>query len=359
MFVLVGRAAILDIAGGSDPKLVGQWFTWYQGAVMLGALLALLLVTPGGFRSVWALLGRGALCRRHHQAPHFRMFRLQIDRQIEIAQHFDRQCPDIGGIVMYGVSMGGNMTGLGVAATRAITAAAQPPVATTLAPRAAKTMLRAAPPLPSGPQMGSRSRCPGPQAPSARRPACAREGADDGRVRLPRLDRAAGHGGERGPGSERLLEVDDVEALQGQDLADVAGEGGGEGEAAEGRRRRRSVTSGCPWRRSALPQSRPHERRGHVLGARDLSKPVLRMDANLEGRVEELLRISLAIPHHRGHRISGGHGVDARQQRRHGGSDDGILVDVEAEDHIARGDRRRIVPAQPQSFKGTADLDSW
>ena len=35
---------------------------------------------------------------------------------VAAAQHFDRQCPDLGGIVMYGVSMGGNMTGLGVAA---------------------------------------------------------------------------------------------------------------------------------------------------------------------------------------------------------------------------------------------------
>ncbi|HEX2084136.1 MAG TPA: prolyl oligopeptidase family serine peptidase, partial [Solirubrobacteraceae bacterium] len=32
------------------------------------------------------------------------------------AQHFDRLCPGLAGIVMYGVSMGGNMTGLGVAA---------------------------------------------------------------------------------------------------------------------------------------------------------------------------------------------------------------------------------------------------
>jgi MFS family permease len=50
MFVLVGRAAILDVlmAGGAstDPKLVGQWFTWYQGAIMLGA-------AAGGFAFGW------------------------------------------------------------------------------------------------------------------------------------------------------------------------------------------------------------------------------------------------------------------------------------------------------------------
>ena len=42
MFVLAGRAAIIDIlfgGGAAAPRaeLVGQWFTWYQGAVMLGA----------------------------------------------------------------------------------------------------------------------------------------------------------------------------------------------------------------------------------------------------------------------------------------------------------------------------------
>lgn len=42
MFVLAGRAAIVDILsarGGGAPAaaLVGQWFTYYQGAVMLGA----------------------------------------------------------------------------------------------------------------------------------------------------------------------------------------------------------------------------------------------------------------------------------------------------------------------------------
>jgi MFS family permease len=50
MFVLVGRAAILDVltAGGAstDPKVVGQWFTWYQGAIMLGA-------AAGGFAFGW------------------------------------------------------------------------------------------------------------------------------------------------------------------------------------------------------------------------------------------------------------------------------------------------------------------
>ena len=35
---------------------------------------------------------------------------------VAAAQHFDRRCRGLGGIVMYGVSMGGNMTGLGVAA---------------------------------------------------------------------------------------------------------------------------------------------------------------------------------------------------------------------------------------------------
>ena len=37
MFVLVGRSALIDLIGGGDQKLVGQWFTWYQAAVMLGA----------------------------------------------------------------------------------------------------------------------------------------------------------------------------------------------------------------------------------------------------------------------------------------------------------------------------------
>lgn len=35
---------------------------------------------------------------------------------VAAAQHFDRLCPGLPGIVMYGVSMGGNMSGLGVAA---------------------------------------------------------------------------------------------------------------------------------------------------------------------------------------------------------------------------------------------------
>jgi hypothetical protein len=35
---------------------------------------------------------------------------------VAAAQHFDRMCPGLGGIVMYGVSMGANMTGLAVAA---------------------------------------------------------------------------------------------------------------------------------------------------------------------------------------------------------------------------------------------------
>ena len=38
MFVLAGRAAIVDALGPAAPdKLIGQWFTWYQAAVMLGA----------------------------------------------------------------------------------------------------------------------------------------------------------------------------------------------------------------------------------------------------------------------------------------------------------------------------------
>jgi prolyl oligopeptidase family protein len=35
---------------------------------------------------------------------------------VAAAQHFDAECPGLAGIVLYGVSMGGNMTGLGVAA---------------------------------------------------------------------------------------------------------------------------------------------------------------------------------------------------------------------------------------------------
>src|SRR3712207_1285187 len=35
---------------------------------------------------------------------------------VAAAQHFDRTCPGLAGIVLYGVSMGGNMTGLAVAA---------------------------------------------------------------------------------------------------------------------------------------------------------------------------------------------------------------------------------------------------
>ncbi|HEX8120503.1 MAG TPA: prolyl oligopeptidase family serine peptidase [Solirubrobacteraceae bacterium] len=35
---------------------------------------------------------------------------------VAAARHFDAECPGLAGIVMYGVSMGGNMTGLGVAA---------------------------------------------------------------------------------------------------------------------------------------------------------------------------------------------------------------------------------------------------
>jgi MFS family permease len=46
MFVLVGRAAILNIDPGLLAKAVGQWFTWYQGAIMLGA-------AAGGFTFGW------------------------------------------------------------------------------------------------------------------------------------------------------------------------------------------------------------------------------------------------------------------------------------------------------------------
>jgi MFS family permease len=52
MFVLVGRAAIVSVltAGGAStttsPEIVGQWFTWYQGAIMLGA-------AAGGFVFGW------------------------------------------------------------------------------------------------------------------------------------------------------------------------------------------------------------------------------------------------------------------------------------------------------------------
>lgn len=46
MFVLVGRAAILDISPDLLPRAVGQWFTWYQGAIMLGA-------AAGGFSFGW------------------------------------------------------------------------------------------------------------------------------------------------------------------------------------------------------------------------------------------------------------------------------------------------------------------
>ena len=55
MFVLVGRAAILDTlavtgATPADPAVLktvaGQWFTWYQGAIMLGA-------AAGGFLFGW------------------------------------------------------------------------------------------------------------------------------------------------------------------------------------------------------------------------------------------------------------------------------------------------------------------
>ena len=51
MFVLVGRAAIVSVltAGGAsttNPEFVGQWFTWYQAAIMLGA-------AAGGFVFGW------------------------------------------------------------------------------------------------------------------------------------------------------------------------------------------------------------------------------------------------------------------------------------------------------------------
>jgi MFS family permease len=49
MFVLVGRSAVVNVLGAGaapDPKLIGHWFTWYQGAIMLGA-------AAGGFVFGW------------------------------------------------------------------------------------------------------------------------------------------------------------------------------------------------------------------------------------------------------------------------------------------------------------------
>lgn len=50
MFVLAGRAVIVDAltaAGAStDPAIIGSWFAWYQGAIMLGA-------AAGGFVFGW------------------------------------------------------------------------------------------------------------------------------------------------------------------------------------------------------------------------------------------------------------------------------------------------------------------